>query len=256
MDVMQIREGATPIVHDGSPVGVVLSHGFTGSPASVRPLADHLAAQGYSVRAPRLPGHGTSWQDLNRTTWPDWYAEVENAYTELAVRCDRVVAVGLSMGGTLATLLTQRNPEIAGLAVINPVLEIRNWKMRALPLARRLRSTVPGIGGDVAKPGVQSHAYERTPLRALTSQTQLWHQVTRDLPQITQPVLLIHSRVDHVVPPANSRLFRSRISSTRVTELVLENSYHLATLDHDAPLVQDAVTEFVRGVTDGAGDQA
>lgn len=244
MEGMQIRDGATPIVHDGSRTGVLVAHGFTGSPQSVRPLADDLIGRGFTVRAPRLPGHGTSWQDLDRTKWTDWYAEVESAYSELTERCDHVVAVGLSMGGTLATLLVQRNPEIAGLAVINPVFEIRNWKLRALPVARRVRTMVAGIGGDIKKSGVSAYAYDRMPLRALTSQTQLWHQTTRDLPQITQPVLLVRSKVDHVVPPSNSHLFRSRISSTDVTEVVLENSYHLATLDHDAPLLQDAVADF------------
>lgn len=252
MDGMQIRDGATPIVHDGSRTGVLVAHGFTGSPQSVRPLADHLVARGLTVRAPRLPGHGTRWEDLDRTSWTDWYAEVESTYAELSERCDRVVAVGLSMGGTLATLLTQRNPEIAGLAVINPVFELRNWKMRALPVARRLRSTVAGIGGDIKKPGVPLYAYDRVPLRALHSQTQLWHHVTRDLPQITQPVLLLRSKVDHVVPPENSHLFRSRISSTDVTEVVLHNSYHVATLDNDAPQLQDAIEQFVTRVGEAA----
>src|SRR3954452_23036284 len=98
---------AEPYVADGdatSPhgrVGVLLSHGFTGSPASMRPWAEHLAAQGYAVSLPRLPGHGTTWQEMNRTTWADWYAEVERAFLALANQVDTVVVGGLSMGGAL-----------------------------------------------------------------------------------------------------------------------------------------------------------
>lgn len=245
---MQIREGATPIVHDGSNVGVLVVHGFTGSPVSIAPLAHHLAAAGYTVRAPRLPGHGTSHHDLNRTTWHDWYSEVATTYDELAERCDTVVACGTSMGGTLATLLVQRHPEIAGLALINPAFEMRSLKLRTASLLRRVVPSVRGIGTDIKKPGALEFAYDRVPLRALESQQQLSRQVTRDLPQITQPVLLMHSRIDHVVSPECSQLFLSRISSKDVTDVRLENSYHVATLDHDAPLVQQLVTDFVSRV--------
>lgn len=246
---MQIREGASPFVHDGSRTGVLVCHGFTGSPLSVRPLAEHLADAGLTVRAPRLPGHGTVWQDLNKTSWTDWYAEVETTYAELRERCDDVVVCGLSMGGALVTLLAERHPEVAGLALINPVFAMKNLKLRLLPVARRLTTSVAGIGGDVKKPGVPEYAYDRVPLRALQSQTQLWHEVTRDLPQITQPALVLRSKVDHVVPAQCSALFLSRISSADVTEVVLPNSYHVATLDNDAPLVQDEVTAFVERVT-------
>lgn len=252
MVAMQIHEGATPIVHDGSSTGVLVCHGFTGSPVAIRPLAEHLGEQGFTVRAPRLPGHGTHWKDLDRTTWTDWYSEVENAYDELRERCDTVVACGLSMGGTLATLLVQRHPTIAGLAVINPALDSPRLKFKLVPLARRVRRTVRGIGTDVKKPGVTAAVYDRTPCRAMQSQMHLWHQVTRDLPQITQPVLLLRSRVDHVIPPECSDLFRARVSSSDFTEVLLENSFHLATLDHDAPLINDEVARFVRRLEGGA----
>src|SRR5664279_1311219 len=88
---------------DGGRVGVLVSHGFTGTPESVRSWAEHLAAAGYTVRLPLLPGHGTTWQDTNRTSWQDWYGEIEKAYDELSARCHTVFAGGLSMGGTLVT---------------------------------------------------------------------------------------------------------------------------------------------------------
>ena len=101
----------SPFTHDGSDVGVLVCHGFTGSPQGVRPLAQAFAAAGYSVRAPLLPGHGTTWQQLNDTTWRHWYAGLESAFVELHARCRVVVAVGLSMGGALVTRLAQLHPE-------------------------------------------------------------------------------------------------------------------------------------------------
>ena len=118
---MPLLPGAEPFAADGGSIGVLLSHGFTGSPQSLRPWAEHLAAAGYTVRLPRLPGHGTSWQEMNTTRWTDWYAEIERGYDELAARCDHVFAGGLSMGGTLVTRLAeQKGKAVGGLVLVNP----------------------------------------------------------------------------------------------------------------------------------------
>ena len=106
--------------------------------------------------------------------------------------------------------------------------------------------SLPGVGNDIKmRGGVQELAYDRNPLQAMYSQTLLWAEVSRDLPEITQPVLLMHSREDHVVPPLSSAWFLSRISSTDITEIWLENSYHVATLDNDAPLIHDESVRFI-----------
>src|SRR5882724_1148917 len=107
MDGVPTNPNFEPFSADGGPVGVVLSHGFTGTPASMRPWAEYLAAAGFTVRLPLLPGHGTTWQDANTTRWPDWYAAVEQAYDEVAAHCSTVFAGGLSMGGTLVTRLAE-----------------------------------------------------------------------------------------------------------------------------------------------------
>jgi carboxylesterase len=225
---------------------VVLSHGFTGSPVSMRPWAEHLAAAGYTVRLPRLPGHGTTWQELNRTRWQDWYAAVDAAFRELHERCERVFVGGLSMGGTLVTRLAQEHgPRVAGLVLVNPVYKVDDLRLRALPLLQALVPSVAAIGNDIKRPGQDEGAYDRTPLKALYSQTQLWADVVRDLPEVTQPVLLIHSAQDHVVPVSSSELLLSRLSSSDVTEIVLHESYHVATLDNDAPRIFEESVAFI-----------
>ncbi len=179
---MSTTPRAEPYVHDGGPIGVVVSHGFTGSVHGIRPWAEHLAAAGYTVRAPLLPGHGTTWQDLNTTRWPQWYAAVEEAFTDLRDRCQTVFVAGLSMGGALVTMLAQdHGPRVAGLILVNPAYRVDDPRMRALPVLQRVLPSLPGIGNDIKMPGVLEGAYDRIPLKALYSQTQFWSRVVRDL---------------------------------------------------------------------------
>jgi carboxylesterase len=243
-----VLPGAEPYAADGGTVGVVLSHGFTGTPQSLRPWAEHLAAEGFSVRLPRLPGHGTRWQDLNATRWPDWYGEVERAFDDLLGRCDRVFAGGLSMGGTLVLRLgEQRAGEVAGLVVVNPSLGTQRRDIKLLlPLLHRVVPSFPGIGSDIRKPGERELAYDRTPLRALHSLRDLWRTTLTDLAKITAPTLLYRSRVDHVVEAMSGRLLRAGASSCEVSERILEDSYHVATLDHDAPTIFAGTVDWIR----------
>ena len=143
---MTVLAGAEPYHHDGGPIGVLLCHGFTGTPQSMRPWAEHLAANGLTVALPRLPGHGTRWQELNRTTWHDWYAEDERALLALRQRCDTVVVMGLSMGGTLALRLAEQHGDaVDGLVLVNPSVHTENRAARYLPVLKRV---VPSVQGD------------------------------------------------------------------------------------------------------------
>ena len=247
---MPVIPGAEPISHDGGRVGVVLSHGFTGSPAALRPWAEHLTAAGHTVRVPRLPGHGTTWQEMNRTRWQDWYAAVDAAFRELHEACDVVVVGGLSMGGTLATRLAQEHgPRVRGLMLVNPAYKLDDIRLRALPVLQTVLPSLPGIGNDIKQAGQDELCYDRVPLKALWSQTKLWSTVVRDLPEVTQPVIVWHSVEDHVVPTSSSELLLSRISSQDVTEHILHDSYHVATLDHDAPRIFEQSVAFIERLT-------
>ena len=142
---MPVHPLAEPFVADGdaeSPrgrVGVLLSHGFTGSPASMKPWAEYLSSQGYAVSVPRLPGHGTTWQECNKTTWADWYGEVERAFEALANQVDTVVVCGLSMGGALALRVAADHPErVAGLVLVNPAVTTERKDVKLLPDSARM----------------------------------------------------------------------------------------------------------------------
>jgi carboxylesterase len=248
-----VRPGAAPFRHDGGSTGVLLCHGFTGSPASLRPWAEQLAAVGLTVRLPLLPGHGSDWRDLALTRWPDWYLTVERELLDLTAVCDQVFVMGLSMGGTLTLRLAQQHPEVvAGIAVVNPSVHSRSRALKALPALRHVLPAVPGIRNDIKRPGQDEVAYGRMPLQALHSLTHLWADVSRDLPSVTCPVLVFASDEDHVVEPSNAVEVVERVGATDVTMIPLHDSYHVATLDNDAPLIVEQSLAFVRRLTGDA----
>ncbi|MFC0597142.1 alpha/beta hydrolase [Streptomyces palmae] len=250
---MQLLPGAEPFRHDGGDIGVLVCHGFTGSPQSVRPWADHLAERGLTVSLPLLPGHGTRWQDLAVTGWQDWYAEVDRELRTLTERCGEVFVCGLSMGGTLALrLAAQHRDSVRGLVLVNPANKMHDKGSFALPVARHLIRTAPGIASDIAKPSAVETGYDRVPLHAAHSLRRFFRLVDAELPQVTQPLLVLHSPQDHVVPPVDSARIMARVSSRDITERLLERSYHVATLDHDAEQIFAETTAFINRLADPA----
>jgi carboxylesterase len=243
---MPIVTGAEPFHHDGGRTGMLLCHGLTGSPASMRPWAEYLAAAGLTVDVPLLPGHGTTWQELNTTRWPDWYGTVERALLDLVDHCDHVLVGGLSVGGCLALRLAEiHGAGISGLVLVNPAVASRDRRLLALPALQRFVPSLPALSGDIAKAGQDEIAYDRTPLRALYSLTQLWRLVVADLSRVTQPLLIYRSDQDHVVDATSLALIPSAVSSTDVTVVPLHDSYHVATLDHDAEKIFAGSLELV-----------
>jgi len=241
-----VRAGAEPLSHDDGPLGVLLSHGFTGSPASMRPWGQYLADRGYTVRVPRLPGHGTTWQELNTVGWDDWYGELDHALTELRDRCERVAVCGLSMGGSLALRLAQQRPDdVEALVLVNPGVAIKDPRLTLLPVLKRVVPSLPGIGNDIKKPGGDETGYTRTPLRALASLLHGWRQVRADLPQVNAPLLVFRSVDDHVVDEISLGLIRAGVESSVAEYVTLTNSFHVATLDFDAPLIFEQSAAFL-----------
>jgi len=227
-------------------VGVLLCHGFTGSPHSMRPWAQHLQTEGFRVELPRLPGHGTRWQELNRTEWTDWYAAVDRAFGTLSAECDQVFVAGLSMGGALALrLAAQHGPRVSGLVLVNPCINVADPRLKVIRLLSAVPS-FPGITNDIARPGQDEVGYDRLPLRALHSQTKLWADVRAHLGQVDQPLLVFTSRTDHVVDPSSLALIRAGTASTDVEVVPLDRSYHVATLDYDAEDIFRGSADFFR----------
>ena len=243
---MEVLDGAEPYRHDGDgAVGVLLSHGFTGTPQSLRGWASYLAEAGLSVSVPLLPGHGTTWQDMARTTWRDWYGALESALAELAGRCSEVFVMGLSLGGCMALRLARHHPEVRGVVVVNPSLYPDNPFLRVAGVLKYVIRSVGAVADDIKKEGVHELAYARVPVAAAASLPELWALTRRDLPYVTQPVLCFRSATDHVVGPRSVRVLRAELGS-ELTERVCADSYHVATLDHDAETIFAESLGFVQ----------
>ena len=242
--------GAEPLSAAGSDVGVLVLHGFTGNPSTMRPLADALVGAGFSVEMPRLPGHGTTIEDMMSTTWVDWSDAAEGAYTDLVGRCRSVVVAGLSMGGTLTTWLAARHPEITGIVCINPAVTAREPEVKEMvTLMLAAGDTVsPGIGSDIADPDAHEAAYDETPLVCLLSLFEALDELQPLLPGVICPVLLLTSTDDHVVEPASSDHLAASVSGP-VERVTLERSYHVATLDYDKDLIAERAITFIQKVS-------
>ena len=234
----------------GGPHGALVLHGFTGNPSSMRGVAEALADVGFAVELPRLPGHGTTIEEMLTTGFSDWAATAETAYLDLAGRVASLVVVGLSMGGTLAAWVTARNPATAGLVAINGMFE-----PPAQAFVDLLRTSVdqgctvlPGIGSDIALPGVSEGAYEGSPIEPLISLMEATAELHGRLGEIRCPTLVMTSPQDHVVPPSSSDVLAAGVAGP-VERVVLERSYHVATLDFDRDLIEKRTVEFALRVT-------
>lgn len=244
---MALMPGAEPFAIDGSSeIGVVLIHGFTGSPKSMTPWGRALADQGWTVRVPRLPGHGTRWQDMNVTTWQDWVGEADRQVAELLERCTHVFVMGLSMGGTITLRIAEeRGDTIAGIVLVNPSVHTERKDRFLLPIAKYFVPSFPAISNDIAMPGQDEGAYDRLPVKAAASLSELWSVVRNNMAKVTQPMLLLRSKVDHIVEPSNAVAILASVKSKDVREVVLERSFHVATVDYDADQIVSDSIEFV-----------
>ncbi len=242
----EVWEEAKPFFFEGGEVGALVIHGFTGCAQSMRPYGEGLAKRGFTVLGPRLPGHGTSVEDMSKRKYTEWTFEVERALAELSKRCRRVFVTGLSMGGTLTLWLASRHrEEVAGIIPIN-ALVLATTLMKAAPFVGKVLRRVPGVGSDIKKPGARELCYDKVPVPAVGELTRLLKEVRAGLPRISAPALVVASRVDHVVKePDNAESIMRELGSREKELLWLEDSYHVATLDNDAELIVERAAAFI-----------
>jgi len=247
-----VMAGAEPFSAPGGPNGVLVVHGFSGTPQSMRGLAAAFAAAGFAVELPLLPGHGTSVDDLATTSFEQWSQAVTDAYTDLAQRSDRVVVAGLSMGATLAARLAAQRPAVAGLIVINGAFAAVEPTVRAglEQLVTQGVARIPGPGNDVADPSQAELAYTEVPPVQLLSLLDALDGLQDELARVVCPSLVITSDQDHVVAPASSDFFAAHVAGP-VERMRLVRSFHVATLDYERAELQARAVTFASRVTGG-----
>jgi carboxylesterase len=234
-------EGAGP---EGR-IGVLVLHGFGGSPRSLQELASRLADAGYAVALPLLAGHGRTPEAMEASRWTEWTADVEEAYQWVRTRTDKAFVCGLSMGGTLALWVAERHPEVAGLVTINTIIRHPLEKVMLTVGRFRIPRWVKAVGNDAKAEGVNERAYARLPMRSTHELALLSRHVRAGLNRVTCPALVFSSVVDHVVPPANQRELYQAIGSADKTFVELQDCYHLATMDCGKEQVFAGVLDFI-----------
>ena len=245
-----IIPGAEPESIDGGPNGVLVLHGFTGNPNSMRGIAHALAAAGFAVELPLLPGHGTVVEDMIPTGFSDWLGAAEEALAKLEARVPgNVVVVGLSMGGALTCWLASEHPELAGIAAINAIVSAPEGMGDVVQqLLDSGEELMDGIGSDIADPDSHESAYAQTPVRPLVTMLAAAAELRDRIGRIACPTLILTSRNDHVVPPENSDVLAAAVQGSVEREWY-DRSFHVITLDYDKDAVEARVVEFAKKVT-------
>jgi carboxylesterase len=245
-----LMQGAEPFLFRRGHTGCLLLHGFTAAPHEMVRLGAYLANNGYTALGPRLAGHGTSLGDLARTRWPDWLASAEDGLHLLCGMCDRIVLMGMSMGGLLSVLLAAAQPPAGLVLMSTPIIllqsPLRRWLKPLSLIVPRVAKGPP----DWYDPSVNAErvAYSAYPTRAAAEVQDLTTQARATLPLVTAPTLIIHSRNDTFVVPANAELLLSELGAKDKKLLRVEGSNHLITLDAARQQVFQAAQAFVRRV--------
>ena len=231
-------------------VGVVLVHGFTGAPPSMRPWGEFLHSKGYTVRVPLLPGHGSTPEDLNDVKWQEWPDKVTKELRELQKSCDTIFLIGLSMGGgTVLNVAESTNDVIKGIILVNPWIHLPGITVEISFLASRFQKMRSSVGGDIKRPGISEFGYDATPMRGVYQALKMLRFTRKNLGAITVPVQLFHSVEDHTLPVSNTEIILAEIGSKDKTRIELVNSYHVATLDYDQELIFQNSLTFIEGLS-------
>jgi carboxylesterase len=213
----------------------------------MRALGDFLAAQGVRVRAPRLPGHGTTWQDLNTRKAPEWRSCVAENFDALRAEVEEVFLVGLSFGAALSLdLAAARGDQVAGIVTLAGMVFTKDPRRHLAPVIKRIVSSLPGVGNDIADPTLKEIVYDRLPTRSTHEMLGVCARAKAGLPSIHSPILVMHGRNDHTVHPDNAQYIYDNVGSTDKELVMLERSNHVITLDYERDEVYSRTSEFIK----------
>ena len=245
-----IIKNAEPFYFPGNSTGCLLIHGFTGTPAEMRPLGDFLAEKGYSVLGIRLSGHGTKMADMQRSHWQDWSGSVLDGWHLLQSSTDKIILMGLSMGGVLALYHASFLPVQGVVSLSTPYQLGSDLKLALLPFITGIYPLMKKVESDWHNPdAAKDHiSYEKFPTRAIVQMTHLIQTMRDSLPKVTAPALLMHAKGDLLVEPENMRRIYQELGTAKENkEMVwLENSGHVVTRDSDKKIVFNQVQNFVQ----------
>lgn len=238
-----------PLVADGDDVGVLVIHGFTGCTAETRPLGEHLAARGHTVRVPLLPRHGTHERELTRGSYLEWLEAMRAVKRELEARCTRVFVAGMSLGGLVALRLAQEDSgALAGVLAFSPALRVRTKLLPLTVVARHLITYAPGPKhDDSVDPGTNDRnwCYPRTPIWGAAEVWRLQRLVHRELAHVRAPLLAVQGRHDTLLEPGAGQAVLTGVSSRDKELHWLEHSGHNVLLDGERQALYERASGWI-----------
>jgi carboxylesterase len=225
----------------GNPTGILLIHGFTATTTEVRLIGEKLRDDRFTVAAPLLPGHGTHPDDLNRASWQMWLGKVKEFYENLARECEQVFVLGHSMGGLLALELGAQHPEIKGLLLSAPAIEVKGvWLSHILkPFKDYWEKSNNGRN-------LPWKGYNVYPIKAISELHKLQHDVKKQLSKINQPTLIFSAEFDTHSPPETMAIIFNNIRSNHKCHIHLENSPHTILLANEVDLAYEYILKFIK----------
>ncbi|MBA4603659.1 alpha/beta hydrolase [Thermoactinomyces mirandus] len=245
-----IQRSPEPFYYSGGKTGILIIHGFTGTPSELRPMGEYFRDKGYTVYAPLLAGHGTSPEEMEKTGWRDWWQSTLDAYDRLRTEnnLDHLFVAGLSMGGVLSLLLAAKKPVTGVISMCAPV-----W-------VRDRRAFLAGIAYPFYRyklnhkhrdPDIEAHLvhYDRTPVKSVGELNRLLQRLKRCLPWVVVPALVIQSRNDETIQPRSASHIYEKISSKVKYLSWYEKSSHIITVDKERRKLFSEVDQFIRQVS-------
>ncbi|MDG5788449.1 alpha/beta fold hydrolase [Evansella sp. AB-P1] len=244
-EFFKIIQGAESFHYDGNSTGILICHGFLGTPQSMEYLGQAFANKGYTVRAPRLRGHGTHYFDLEKATFTDWIHELEENYLQLKDKCSQVFVLGQSMGGLLSLLIASKFKDVSGVITINVAFEVPDYEQYRNKLLPNYIEEGPP---DINNKEVKEITYPYVPLKSINELLKLIDFTKDQITSIKSPVLLMHSKVDNVVPPISSKIIYERLKTTKKELVQLNNSCHVASMDFDQDKIVIDTDRFITSI--------
>lgn len=238
-----------PFCLPGGPTGILLVHGFTGSPTEMRRVGDYLHAAGLTVAGPQLPGHGSTIEHLNQVKWLDWAEHVERAHQELQAKCERTFVAGLSLGSLLVMNFAAAHPELPGAILYSPATWIQDQLLPLAPVVRHfIKVRMKSGKSDLVDPEAdeQLWCYDGHPVPAAAELYALQRRVRRLLPTLKPPLLIVYSTGDGAIHRSSAQRTYDLAGSSDKRILTLEQSGHVITVDRQWRFVAEQTLNWIK----------